>query len=96
MKYMIMTYHRRRAPAHRSAAQRAGPAAPGGGGRPAGPAGRALCGAVQSGGPQGSPAAWSLLAMVAGLLLAVAALTAVPARIGARRPVAEILQSEAA
>jgi hypothetical protein len=34
--------------------------------------------------------------MVAGLLLAVAALTAVPARIGARRPVAEILPSEAA
>jgi hypothetical protein len=60
------------------------------------PAGRALYGAVQAGGPQGRPAAWSLLAMVAGLLLAVAALTAVPARIGARRPVAEILQSEAA
>jgi putative ABC transport system permease protein len=60
------------------------------------PAGRALYGAVQAGGRQGRPAAWSLPAMVAGLLLVVAALTAVPARIGARRPVAEILQSEAA
>ncbi len=34
--------------------------------------------------------------MVLGMLLAVTGLTAVPARIGARRPVAEILQSETA
>jgi len=38
----------------------------------------------------------SLLGIVLGTLLAVAALTAIPARIGARRPVAEILQSELA
>jgi hypothetical protein len=32
--------------------------------------------------------------MVAGMLLAVAGLTVIPARIAARRPVAEILQAE--
>ena len=58
------------------------------------PAGTALYRAVQSGGPVGSPPAWWLLAMVAGMLLAVARLTVIPARIGARRPVAEILQAE--
>lgn len=58
------------------------------------PAGTALYRAVQQGGPVGSPPAWWLLAMVAGLLLAVAGLTVIPARIGARRPVAEILQAE--
>ncbi len=58
------------------------------------PAGTALYAAVQNGGPQGSPPAWWLVAMVVGMLLAVAGLTAIPARIGARRPVAEILQSE--
>ncbi len=57
------------------------------------PAGTALYGAVQKGGPQGSPPAWWLLIMVVGMLIAVAGLTAVPARAGARRPVAEILQS---
>jgi putative ABC transport system permease protein len=60
------------------------------------PAGTALYAAVQNGGAQGSPPAWWLLAMVLGMLLAVAGLTAIPARIGARRPVAEILQSETA
>jgi hypothetical protein len=34
--------------------------------------------------------------MVLGTLLAVAGLTAIPARIGTRRPVAEILQAEIA
>ena len=58
------------------------------------PAGTALYRAVQQGGPVGSPPAWWLLAMVAGMLLAVAGLTVIPARIGARRPVAEILQAE--
>jgi hypothetical protein len=42
------------------------------------------------------PPAWSLVAVVLGSVLVVAALTAIPARIGARRPVAEILQSETA
>jgi putative ABC transport system permease protein len=58
------------------------------------PAGTALYRAVQQGGPVGSPPAWWLLAMVAGMLLAVTGLTVIPARIGARRPVAGILQAE--
>jgi ABC-type lipoprotein release transport system permease subunit len=41
------------------------------------------------------PALW-LVVMVVVTLLAVAVLTAIPARIGARRPVAEVLQAEAA
>jgi ABC-type glutathione transport system ATPase component len=41
------------------------------------------------------PLSW-LIAAVLGTLLVVAGLTAIPARIGARRPVAEILQSETA
>ena len=60
------------------------------------PIGTALYGAVQKGGPQGSSPTWWLLAMIAGILLAVAGLTAIPARIGARRPIAEILQAELA
>jgi putative ABC transport system permease protein len=40
------------------------------------------------------PPLGQLLAVVAGTVLAVAALTTIPARLGARRPVAEILQSE--
>jgi putative ABC transport system permease protein len=42
------------------------------------------------------PPAWWLAAAVLGTLVAVAGLTTIPARIGARRPVAEILQSETA
>ena len=42
------------------------------------------------------PPLWQLLAVVPGTVLVVAGLTAVPARIGARRPVAEILRSELA
>lgn len=41
------------------------------------------------------PAGW-LAAMTAATLLAVAVLTAIPARIGARRPAADVLQSESA
>ena len=40
------------------------------------------------------PPAWWLAAAVLGILVAVAGLTAIPARIGARRPAAEILQAE--
>jgi ABC-type antimicrobial peptide transport system permease subunit len=40
------------------------------------------------------PPLWQLLAVVPATMPVVAALTAVPARIGARRPVARILQSE--
>jgi ABC-type lipoprotein release transport system permease subunit len=43
-----------------------------------------------------TPPLWQLLAVVPGTVLVVAVLTAVPARVGARRPVAEILQSELA
>jgi putative ABC transport system permease protein len=42
------------------------------------------------------PSAWWLLAAVLGTLLAVAALTTIPARIGARRTAGEILQAETA
>jgi ABC-type antimicrobial peptide transport system permease subunit len=52
--------------------------------------------AVSSGQALPIPPAWQLLAVVLATLLVVAGLTAIPARIGARRPVAEILQSELA
>jgi ABC-type lipoprotein release transport system permease subunit len=42
------------------------------------------------------PPLWQLLAVVPGTVLVIAALTAIPARIGARRPIAEILRSELA
>ena len=42
------------------------------------------------------PPAWQLVAVVVGTVLLVAVLTAIPARAGARRPAAEILQSELA
>ena len=42
------------------------------------------------------PPLWQLLAVVPGTVLVVAGLTTIPARIGARRPVAEILQAELA
>ncbi len=57
------------------------------------PAGSELYSVVQNAGPHGSPPSWWLLVMVAGTLLAVAGLTAIPARAGARRPIAEVLQS---
>ena len=42
------------------------------------------------------PPLWQLLVVVPGTVLVVAGLTAIPARLGARRPVAEILRSELA
>ena len=42
------------------------------------------------------PSLWQLLALVLATVLAVAALTAVPARLGGRRPVTETLQAELA
>lgn len=57
------------------------------------PLGIGLFKVTAKGGPL-PPASW-LLAAVLGTLLVVAALTTIPARIGTRRPVAEILQSEA-
>jgi ABC-type lipoprotein release transport system permease subunit len=59
------------------------------------PGGIGLIEAVDTGDPTIAPL-WQLLAVVPGTVLVVALLTAIPARIGARRPVAEILQSELA
>ena len=42
------------------------------------------------------PPLWQLLAVVPVTVLVVAALTTIPARLGARRPAAEILQAELA
>jgi ABC-type lipoprotein release transport system permease subunit len=42
------------------------------------------------------PPLWQLLSVVPGTVLVVAALTAIPTRIGARRPAAEVLRSELA
>jgi putative ABC transport system permease protein len=42
------------------------------------------------------PPIWQLLAVVPGTVLIIAVLTAIPARLGARRPVAEILRAERA
>jgi putative ABC transport system permease protein len=43
-----------------------------------------------------APPLWQLLAVVPGTVLVIAALTAIPARLGARRPTGEILQAELA
>jgi len=51
---------------------------------------------VAAEGLRGLPPALWLVAVVLGTVFMVAALTSVPARIGTRRPVAEILQAEAA
>lgn len=52
--------------------------------------------ARNGGGPTTIPSALWLVVLVIVTLLAVVLLTAIPARIGARRPVAEVLQAEAA
>ena len=59
------------------------------------PAGLALWSALDNDGTA-IPTSGQLLAVVAGAVLVVAALTAIPARFGASRPVAEILRSETA
>ena len=62
------------------------------------PLGLGLYAAANGGGGQATtiPSGWWLAAAVLGTLVAVAALTTIPARIGARRPAAEILQAETA
>jgi putative ABC transport system permease protein len=60
------------------------------------PAGVGLYAAVSNGGAVTLPSASWFAATVLGALVAMAVLTAVPASIGARQPVAPILQSEAA
>ena len=49
---------------------------------------------ANQGGAASQPPAWWLAATALGTVIAVAALTALPARIGARLPVAEILQAD--
>ena len=60
------------------------------------PLGIALFSVANSGSITTMPPAWWLVLTAFGTLLAVAALTAIPASIGARQPVAGILQSETA
>jgi ABC-type lipoprotein release transport system permease subunit len=59
------------------------------------PGGLALFAAVSSD-QTANPPLWQLLAVVPVTVLVVAALTTIPARLGARRPTAEILQAELA
>lgn len=58
------------------------------------PGGFLLCVSVKHGDTITYPPASWLIAVVLGTLVGVAGLTAIPVRIGARRPVVEILQSE--
>jgi ABC-type lipoprotein release transport system permease subunit len=60
------------------------------------PGGIGIYDAAKNGGATTIPPALWLVVMVVVTLLAVAVLTAVPASVGARRPVAEVLQAEAA
>jgi hypothetical protein len=60
------------------------------------PGGIGLYPSAKHGAPMSYPSIWLLIAVALGTLIVVAGLTAIPARMGARRPVAEILQSEAA
>jgi ABC-type lipoprotein release transport system permease subunit len=57
------------------------------------PGGLALWSALANG-DEATPTSWQLLAVVVGTVLVVAGLTTIPARLGARRPAAEILQAE--
>jgi putative ABC transport system permease protein len=58
------------------------------------PAGIGLVGAVAHGGTTTVPPAWWLAVMAVGVLVALAALVAIPARAAARRSPAEILAAE--
>ena len=60
------------------------------------PGGFELFAVANQGGSASQPPAWWLIAVVLGTVIAVAGLTAIPARIGARRPVTEILHTETA
>jgi ABC-type antimicrobial peptide transport system permease subunit len=60
------------------------------------PGGLALVALVNHGGGTTTPPTTWLLAVVIGTLVVMAGLTAIPSRVAARRPVAEILQSELA
>ena len=58
------------------------------------PAGIGLVRAVAHGETTTVPPAWWMIVMVVGVLVALAALTAIPAKVGARRLPAQILQAE--
>ena len=58
------------------------------------PGGFAFFAVANHGGSASQPPAWWLIAAALGTVVAVAGLTSIPAHIAARRPVAEILQSE--
>jgi putative ABC transport system permease protein len=58
------------------------------------PLGIGLFAAANGAGILTVPPAWWLLVTILGTLAVVAGLTTIPARIGARRPVAGILQAE--
>lgn len=60
------------------------------------PTGIALYAAVRNGSTLDIPSPLAMIAVVLGTLLVVAGLTVIPARIGARHPVADTLQSELA
>jgi ABC-type antimicrobial peptide transport system permease subunit len=60
------------------------------------PGGIAVYAAPKSGDGTNIPPALWLVAMVLGTMLVLGVLTTIPARIGARRSLAEVLQSEAA
>jgi putative ABC transport system permease protein len=60
------------------------------------PLGLALYAVADGGGLMTIPPAWWLAAVVLGAVLAVTGLTSIPARLGARRPAAEVLQAELA
>lgn len=60
------------------------------------PVGIALVATLSNDGATTVPAAWELIAVLMGTLATIAALSAVPARIEALRPVAQILQAELA
>jgi ABC-type antimicrobial peptide transport system permease subunit len=58
--------------------------------------GIALYLAVKHGGATVIPPIWWFIAVVVGTVIAIAGLTTIPSRLGARRPVVEILQAETA
>jgi putative ABC transport system permease protein len=60
------------------------------------PAGIGFYHLAKHGGTVVSPSVFSLIATLVATLLVIAMLTAIPARLGARRPVIEVLQSEVA
>ncbi len=60
------------------------------------PGGLGIYDAAKNGGSTVIPTVGWIVVMVLGTVLAVVVLAAIPAHVGARRPVAEILQAEAA